>query len=54
MTKESTAVTKHAKIVVEMFAKSSAKLELKLYSPPPKVYSAPPTTGKKILSDFQL
>ena len=33
--------------------KSSAKLELKVYSPPPKVYSAPPTTGKKILSDFQ-
>ena len=34
--------------------KSSAKLELKVYSPRPKVYSAPPTTGKNIYSDFQL
>ena len=34
--------------------KSSAKLELKVYSPRPKVYSAPPTTGKSIYSDFQL
>ena len=34
--------------------KSSAKFELKVYSAPPKLYSTPPTTGKKILSDFQV
>ena len=34
--------------------KSSAKFELKVYSPPPKLYSTPSTTGKKILSDFQV
>ena len=34
--------------------KSSAKFELKVYSAPPKVYSPPPTTGKKILHYFQI
>ena len=34
--------------------KSSAQLELKVYSPPPKVYSSPTTRSKRILNDFKL
>ena len=34
--------------------KSSAQLELKVYSPPPKVSSSPTTRSKRILNDFKL
>ena len=34
--------------------KSSAQLELKVYSPPPKEYPTPTTKSKRIVNDFKL
>ena len=36
------------------YCKSSAQLELKVYSPPPKEYPTPTTKSKRIVNDFQL